>query len=139
MYSVPTFALSLEYSGIGRYQDAASRLVPIVEKVYQQIIELGDEFSRKIVFNINAPTASLDHAQNPVWVPTETNRHGHHFEKGIDPKQRAFFWATTNPDPEPSPYDTDIQVLERGLISITPLTFNMTDESSLDYFGRSSS
>jgi 5'-nucleotidase len=131
MYGIPTFALSLEYSGIGRYSDAADRLIPIVESIYEDLVQMGDSVSRKIVYNINLPAAAMDHDEDPVWVPTESNRHGHHFEKGVDPKQRSFFWATNNPDPEPSPFDTDVQVLARGLISITPLTFNMTDESTL--------
>ena len=131
MFGIPTFALSLEYSGIGRYDDAADRLVPIVESIYEDIMNLGDQVTHKIVYNINIPTKAMDHDEDPVWVPTEANRHGHHFEKGVDPKQRSFYWATNNPDPEPSPFDTDVQVLARGLISITPLNFNMTDRDTL--------
>ena len=58
-------------------------------------------------------------------------RYGENFLKRTDPKGRTYYWATTDPPPPPEPHPTDVSVLEKGYVSLTPLGYNLTQSSLL--------
>ena len=56
-----------------------------------------------------------------------------HFDHGHDPKNRPYYWATTQPAPEPSPFLTDTQALRDGKVTATVLSsdLNYRDKEQL--------
>ena len=127
LFGIPSIAVSLEFDDHADYGRAAQLVMPLVRK----IISSRDESCT--LFNINIPTHALTE-QEPeiVVVPIGMNRYGHHFVKRVDPKQRTYYWATNDPEPEPTPHDTDISALRRGAITVTPMHLDLTRTTSVE-------
>ena len=122
-FGIPAMAVSLEFSDSMDYKGAAELIWPLIEKL------AATERPEKTVLNVNIPTArlgrELDLERDVVSVPVETNPLGFHFERGVDPKSRKYFWASTKPDPEPSPFLTDCTALKEGKVTVSALTFDL--------------
>ena len=121
-----SFAVSLEFTEPLDYAAAA----PIAMKVIKQIVDNGPHAG--CVYNINIPTAALEGDAEIVVVPKEINRMAFHFEQGEDPKGRKYYWATTEPGPARSKFETDAMALKNGKITVTPIEFDMTDHTKLE-------
>lgn len=124
-FDVPSFAVSLEFEESMQYDRAAEIAFPLIQKIY----DAGAE--QRIAYNINVPTSALINPYEVRCVPMESNRHGHHFESGFDPKRRKYYWATNFPLPEPSAFETDTQALAAGNVTVTPLDGDLTCRASL--------
>ena len=66
-----------------------------------------------------------------AFVPVEPNPMAYHFVSGVDPKNRDYFWSTTLPDPEPSPFLTDAQALSQGKVTVSALNYHMDNLEAL--------
>ena len=124
-FEIPSFAVSLEFEDEMLYDRAAEIAFPIIESI------LAGGAKPKIAYNINIPTAALTNDHDIRCVPIEPNVRGHHFQSGHDPKHRKYYWATHAPPPDPSPFETDSQLLAEGHVTITPLNGDMTCRASL--------
>lgn len=129
LFGIPSFAVSLEFHQRPDYDRAAEVAIPIIQKVLQE----RDPDS--LLYNINIPLKALETECPVCVVPMATARYAHHFVERIDPKNRKYFWATNDPDPEPTDIETDVMALKRGAITITPLEFDMTRQRTLDQMG----
>ena len=58
-------------------------------------------------------------------------RYGENFEERLDPRGRTYFWATNEPPPQPTGYETDLTALTKGYVTLTPLGYDMTDKQAL--------
>ena len=56
---------------------------------------------------------------------------GYHFQKGIDPKKRTFYWATNAPAPEPSPFRTDTVATREGSVAVSTISYDPNDNEAL--------
>ena len=74
---------------------------------------------------VNQQAAAMTGEAETVIVPAETNPMGYDYQQGHDPKRRRYFWATNDPDPQPSPHETDVQSLLQGKITLTALSANL--------------
>ena len=126
LFGIPSFAVSLEWDENPRFDAAAKIAVPLIRQTIQHRSP-GD-----LLFNINIPTAALDGAPDLAVVPMATNRYGYHFIKRVDPKSRTYYWATNDPEPEPTPHETDVSELKVGKVTMTPLHIDLTHKSALD-------
>lgn len=125
LFGIPSFAVSLEFDEHAQFGKAAK----MAREIIRLTLERKNEES--ILYNLNFPTAAMQQPAPVRVVPMATNRYGHHFIKRTDPKQRTYYWATNDPAPEPTDHDTDVMVLKRGEISLTPLHFDMTLRQTL--------
>src|SRR5690606_31317692 len=83
------------------------------------------------LYNLNIPSAALDRPAEVHVVPMSVAPWGESFQRRIDPRGRAYYWASgLQPDP-PSNMETDLSALRRGNITLTPLAFDMTHRSKL--------
>lgn len=127
MFGVPSIAVSLEFADTMDYSRAASLVWPIIERLVQSTPP------PKTVLNINIPTAALKGTPEVAVVPVETNPLGFHFEEGHDPKGRHYFWAHTEPEPDPSDYETDCSALKNGKISVSPISFDLNKSDAMPH------
>ena len=129
-FDIPSMAISLEYSADQMdFATAAKVAWPLIEKFSQITLPA------RSVININIPTQALaaDPADVDVaFVPVETNPMAYHFDRGVDPKGRTFFWSTMRPEPEHSPFATDVAELKQGKVTVSVLTYDMNLLSGLD-------
>ena len=128
-YGITSVAVSMEQSQEPRFDSAAK----IARSVIETIVE---KQTAPQLYNLNFPTVAT---RRPIGgdqvdirvVPMGTSRYGEDYVKRTDPKGRDYFWATTDPPPSPSEHETDLTAVHAGNVTLTPLSFNMTDQSAL--------
>ena len=114
--------------------EKASKLAwSIIKQLYS-----GD-WPKRVVANINIPTAALDGPAEFSIVPVETNPLGYDFDKGTDPKGRPYYWANNSPDPEKSPFETDSSTVLAGKISVSAVSYDPNAPEAMNYFQKAGS
>lgn len=111
------------------YAAAAERAIPLIQRILDSSPEPGT------LWNINFPRRD---PKGVRLVSIGTRREVDLFEKGKDPHGRTFYWS--GPDPiehHRADHGTDIRELADGYITVTPLTFDMTDHARLNKLDRS--
>lgn len=126
MFGIPAVSISIEGTDHAKFQLAAEIAWSIVEKIE------WSKLPAKSVVNINVPRQVTSTDIVPAFVPVETNPLGYHFQKGVDPKSRPFFWATNAPAPEPSPYLTDTRAAAQGRVTVSTLSFDTNCPEALN-------
>lgn len=125
IFGVTSFAVSLEYHQSPDY-DAAAR---IARQVIEQTLSRQPDDTR--LFNLNMPLSALEKPAEIAVVPMGTQRYGHHFVERVDPKNRTYFWATNDPEPDVVDYETDVIALKAGKITLSPLQFDLTQRDAV--------
>jgi 5'-nucleotidase len=124
-FGITSVAVSLEYDDRPQFERAAQWARELIEQLLQR--EDGKERGQGRLFSINIPTAAVRRGTADVKVvPMGIARYGQHFIKRQDPKGRTYYWATNDPPPEPTAELTDLTALAEGHVTITPLSFDMT-------------
>lgn len=126
--NLPSVALSLESVPTG--EPDFDRAMEIAWPICEELLTSDDWKGR--VINVNIPTAALTGEARYRIVPTNSNNMGYHFQTGVDPKNRPYHWQTTDPDPLPHDHICDVQTVAEGVISVTPLSFDLTDYRRLE-------
>jgi 5'-nucleotidase len=126
MFGIPAVSISVEGTENANFDLAAEIAWSIIEKI------AWEKLPSKSVVNINVPRQVKSADTTPVFVPVETNPLGYHFQKGIDPRKRHYFWATNAPAPEPSPYLTDTQAAFQGRVTVSTLAYDPNHVPALD-------
>ena len=129
-FRLNSFAVSLEYDIHADFASAAKIATPLI----RQILGLKDAAPQ--LYNINIPTAAVElfccgGTPEVHIVPMGVERYGEHFIRREDPKGRSYYWATNDPPPRPTDHPTDLNMLADGHVTVTPLSFDMTDRSTL--------
>lgn len=119
-FGITSIAVSLEFDEHPQFDKAAR----IAGQVIRQILENKDEESQ--LYNLNIPTAAVDHPRGVRVVPMGVARYGGDFVERTDPKGRTYYWPINDSPPPPSEIETDIRALGKGLITLTPLRYDMT-------------
>lgn len=125
-FGITSIAVSLEFDEQADYETAARIARHVIE---QLLARQGDEAN---LFNVNIPTQALNNTTDIRAVPMGVARYGEHYVKRIDPRGRAYYWATNDPPPEPESYETDLTAVTKGCVTVTPLDFDMTKRQVLD-------
>lgn len=123
-FGVPSMAISLEASHTNKFSEAAR----IAWKVVQASRQI--KLPSQTFLNLNIPTIACDKAVEVVVVPTELNPMGYAFQRGTDPKNRNYYWATNSPAPQASEHLTDTEALRQGKITISLLSANLNCQPS---------
>lgn len=126
-YGITSVAVSLQFSEQAPFDKAAQ----LARQVIQSILK--NKGPDPQLFNINIPTSAIGEATPLVRVvPMDTTRYAERFEKRLDPWGRDYYWATGLPTPPQGDIETDLSVLAKRCISVTPLDFNMTRRAALE-------
>lgn len=126
----PALAISLEESPVMDFDAAIATVWPVCEALLRRHRLAGK------VLNVNVPTAALPTAppgDSPriAIVPVNTNNMGYHFTEGLDPKGRPWLWQTNEPAPQPLPRECDVHLCREGVITISPLSIDLTCYNTL--------
>jgi 5'-nucleotidase len=125
-FGITSVAVSLEWDEHADYDRAAE----IALDVIGGLLERGP--ARGSLFNVNIPTRALRGSPQLRVVPMGVYRYGETFERRIDPRGRAYYWATNDPPPPPAAVDTDISALAAGAVTLTPLDYDLTHRAGID-------
>jgi 5'-nucleotidase len=119
-FGITSVAVSLEFDEHAQYDKAARMARQIIEQI------LASKSDEPQLYNLNIPTSAIDKPQGLRVVPMGVERSGEHYIKRTDPKGRPYYWAASDPPPQPGEHETDLTALARGFVTLTPLQYDMT-------------
>ena len=124
-FGITSIAVSLEWDDQMNFERAAQFASGLVKKLISLRPPAGS------LFNINIPTAALVETPEVRVVPMSVTRYGEAFERRVDPRGRNYYWASNDLPPPPSAQDSDVTPLAEGVITITPLEYDLTNRTRL--------
>ena len=130
---VPAIAISLEYGDRSRIH--FTRAAQIARAVIDRILESdGSGLEAHAVINVNIPRTERDDAPVPRIRVVEMNSAPgtDGYERRVNPYGQVYYWASgsgmefTHTAP-----DTDVEALSERCVTVTPLTYVLTDHARL--------
>jgi 5'-nucleotidase len=125
-FGITSVAVSLEWDDHPDYARAAAIGLDVIRGLLARRPAPGS------LFNVNIPTSALVGRPELRVVPMSVARYGEAFERRVDPRGRAYYWATNEPPPPPSPLESDVTALAAGAVTLTPLDYDLTHRGGLD-------
>uniref|UniRef100_A0A7C4LQ33 5'-nucleotidase SurE n=1 Tax=Schlesneria paludicola TaxID=360056 RepID=A0A7C4LQ33_9PLAN len=125
-FGVPAVAVSQWLDTPPDYEVTARRAVALI----QQLLPLSP--AGGTLWNINFPAHQSDWPRGVRVTAMGVRRNTETMERRIDPRGRTYYWTGWEPirsqhfDP-----GTDLEALQQGYVTITPLRFDLTDAVSL--------
>ncbi len=125
MLGVPAVALSQAYN----YRDG-ERVVPweTAEKhapgIIRTLLDFG--FPAGILYNVNFPNRAADAVADIAVTVQGRIAHRLHIDERRDGRGVPYFWIAYRPEPTVAQPGTDVEALDKGAISVTPLRLDMT-------------
>lgn len=128
MLGIPSIAVSLA-SMTAEYEDfqfSASFVVSLLDKIKDF------KFPKKSILNVNIP--KLDSEDIAGVKITELGRRmfTDAYERRVDPRGKVYYWMAGELINEPDDAKTDIAAVRNNMISITPVTYEMTRTETLE-------
>jgi len=123
LFGIRGIALSAPSSALDGAEPDYRVLEPHIEGVLR--ILLADASAARL-FNVNLPLAP----RGMTWTRQAVRHYDGRIVSGQDPMGRKHFWFTVAPIEQIEP-GTDLWAMQRGYISITPLSLDLTDLSAL--------
>ena len=77
--------------------------------------------------NVNIPAVPEDQIKGVSFTTQDLVRHRDKYEKRKDPRGNVYYWLATETPVEDSIPDTDLMALRENRITITPISFDLTD------------
>jgi 5'-nucleotidase len=129
---VPAIAVSLKIGDQAR--TCFDRAATIARTVIDRILDSADSgLDAHTVLNINIPLIESDDAPMPPVRVVEMNiaPGSDAYERRVSPAGQVYYWlAGTNEFTHTAP-DTDVEAVLDGCVTVTPLTYILTDHARL--------
>ncbi len=106
------------------FQGMSQFVAQLVNKIHDYRLPSGT------FLNINAPGIPVDQVKGIKITGQASNNLSKHFDKRIDPKNRAYYWYS-NIDQVRGEADTDVKALSQNYISISPIQCDITDYKTM--------
>ena len=121
---MPAVAFSQEYRKARRAD--MERAAALAARAIVSLVEQG--IPERMLLNVNFP---FDPPRGARVARLGRRPYRNTIVEQADPRGGTMYWIVGKPDPERL-HDTDAAAIRDGLISITPLTADLTDGESLD-------
>ncbi len=119
---IPSIAVSCAGSGHRLYDPAAEFVCKFV-----RIIKKAEFMAGKTLININVPNVPAEQIKGTQVTKLGVRAYNDYFEKRVDPRGKVYYWLAGEAIEEGEEENTDAWCVSHNMISITPVTFNMTD------------
>jgi len=106
--------------------DTAARVARIVA---DNIIKLG--MPKDTLLNVNVPNRPFNDLKGFAFTKMGRSTFKEVFHRRTDPRGNVYFWMDGDMSLAPGQTDTDVQALDAGKVSITPLHFDLTHYDTL--------
>jgi 5'-nucleotidase len=90
-------------------------------------------FPNKSILNINVPALDEEDIAGVAITELGGRIFTDSYEKRIDPRGKVYYWMAGELITEPVDAKTDISAVRNNKISITPVTYEMTNENIMSY------
>lgn len=124
LLGVPAVALSCAVPVFDNFAPHAKYSAEFIEK------KLWQKIPNPITLNINFPAVPFNESKKLQTCPLSCAAYNDEFNKRVDPHKQPYYWLTGNLPCE-SNNESDRALLNRGHITLTPLSFNLTDVGAL--------
>lgn len=88
-------------------------------------------FPKKSLLNINVPALAEDDIAGVAITELGGKMFTDNYEKRIDPRGKVYYWMAGEFITEPADANTDLAAIRNNKISITPVTYEMTNENTM--------
>jgi len=126
---IPSIAVSMGAFENLMYKDCAEFTNNLCE------IVLRCDFPRDILLNVNYPNVALDEIKGVAVTKLGQRWYDDVVHERVDPRGRKYYWITGKKVLYGQKDGTDAYELERGFISVTPLTLDMTHDPAMKKLG----
>ncbi len=148
---IPAIAISLTSFAYKNFQPAAQFALKLVSQLEQQPLNLP------ILLNVNVPPVAAEKIRGAVIARQGIRRYFDQFEKRVDPRGKIYYWLagevmeegpaelplllpsnTITPLSEAlsavsAQFVTDVEAIKDSYITVTPLQYNLTAYTALDF------
>ncbi|MBY0360071.1 MAG: 5'/3'-nucleotidase SurE [Candidatus Obscuribacterales bacterium] len=121
LLDIPSIAVSVAGHGHRHYEVAA-------EFVSQMIKDMPPrQPGKKLFLNVNVPNVPMNKIAGVRLSSLGIHAYSEHFEKRVDPRGKVYYWLAGEATEENEEEGTDCWCIHNNLISVTPISFHMTD------------
>lgn len=128
MYGIKSIAFSLSDYRADGFEEPASFVPEVLEFLNQDWIP----WAPKSLFNVNLPAAPKDKVHGIALTSLGRRMYSDVYIKRIDPRGRYYYWLSGDLLKSDMNPDSDIMKCKDGFISVTPITFEMTNFDMLE-------
>jgi 5'-nucleotidase len=125
MHGIPSIAVSL--SSMKSEYDDFKFTGNFINSLLKKLPEFT--FPPKGILNINTPTLPTEDIAGVAITELGDRMFTNTYDKRVDPRDKVYYWMAGELTSEPDDAHTDIAAIRNNLVSITPVTFEMTKRS----------
>jgi 5'-nucleotidase len=92
---------------------------------------LRHSLSSETVLNVNVPGGGIEEIRGILITSQSSARFSETYEERKDPRNESYYWLTGTPASSSNEVGTDVDAVNRGYISITPLSLLLTHIESI--------
>ena len=118
---IPSVAISLNTKNNPDFSFAARFSRRMIKFIMDNGLKEGT------ALNVNIPAIPGDHIKGISFTTQDLVRHRDRYEKRNDPRGNVYYWLASETPVEESISNTDLKALRESKITITPITFDLTD------------
>ena len=129
---VPSMAVSLDASANPRWDTAAH----VARKLAGQLLRKG--LPRATMLNVNGPNLPPKKIKGMKLTRVGRSRFAEIFHRRVMPRGGNYYWLDGELEPlqdigrpRPAGVETDIEAVRNGFVSVTPISFDLTDRGAL--------
>lgn len=93
---------------------------------------MENALSVRTALNVNIPCIPEDQIKGISFTTQDLVRQRDEYEKRRDPRGNVYYWLAKETPVEESTSDTDLRALTENRITITPITFDLTDLKEME-------
>ena len=119
--SIPGIAVSLVGRHVKHYDVAAEFISHLVKIVPWQSLP------KRLLLNVNVPNVTAGEIKGAVITELGLREYKDRYEKRLDPRGKVYYWLAGEAVEEGESECSDVWAVNNRMISVTPVSFNMTD------------
>ncbi len=96
----------------------------------------SDGLPQDTLLNVNVPNVPFEELKGTRVTRMGRSRYIETFERRTDPRGNAYYWMDGELALLGDPADTDLNALDDGYVSLSPLGFDLTKHTALPHFAR---
>lgn len=126
IFNIPSIAVSLERGHDKHFETAADFIADLLKILPQAGL------SQRTLLNVNVPNVKADEIQGIALTELGVRNYTDYYEKRVDPRGNVYYWLAGEAIDEGESEASDIWAVLQKKISITPISFNMTDRPTIE-------
>lgn len=103
-------------------------------EVIQRLLEVYPKahLSKRSLLNVNVPNLPFSELKGTRITELGVRLYDDRFEKRVDPRGRSYYWLAGEALDADEAENSDAWAVMKGFVSITPISFNMTDRKTME-------